>query len=119
MPVTINGDYIPPENEGNNRYNSNARNLLAEIKKTTNEAVASYNTKPKAKPYIQRLIFLRSNLPDYPSVRSIFDELVCHAEAASGHGRDKQHWLSFVTQDLILLEWEFKRFNLLPDTEEK
>jgi len=52
-------------------------------------------------------------------VRSIFDELVCHAEAASGHGRDKQHWLSFVTQDLILLEWEFKRFYLLPDTEEK
>jgi len=31
MPVTINGDYIPPVNEGNNRYNSNARNLLAEI----------------------------------------------------------------------------------------
>jgi hypothetical protein len=115
MPVTSSGDYIPPETE-KIKSMSNTKTLFSEIKKLTNEAISSYNTKPKAKPYIERLIFLRSYLPKISSIRAIFDKLVNHTAEASGQVRNKEHWLGYVTQDLILLEWEFKRFNLLPDT---
>ena len=116
MPVSSSGEYIPPETE-NKKIKSNTEALFANIKNLTNEAIASYYTKPQAKPYIEQLCFLRSDLPNFPSVRDLFDKLTGHVDAASGHGRNKQHWLYFVTQDLILLEWEFKRFNLLPDTQ--
>jgi len=104
MPVSISGEYIPPETIGNKNNNSNAESLFTEIKKYTNEAIASYNTKPKAKPYIDRLKLLRSKLPLNQKIRGIFIKLVNHVFAASGQARDKQHWLYFVEWDLSLLE---------------
>jgi len=91
--------------------------LFSEIKKLSGEAVASYHTKKNAKPYVEQLLFLRANLPDNPSVRDLFDKLVNHVDAATGHGRDKQHWLFFVSRDLVLLELEFNRLNHASDTE--
>jgi hypothetical protein len=89
--------------------NSNTEDLFTKIKKLSDEAIASYHTKPKAKPYVEQLKFLRHDLPENPVSKKIFDDLVCHVEEASGHGRNKEHWLSFVSRDVILLEWELKR----------
>jgi len=33
--------------------NTNTESLLAKIKQLTNEAIAPYHTKPKAKPYVE------------------------------------------------------------------
>ena len=89
--------------------NSNTETLFEKIKKLTNEAIATYHTKPKAKPYVEQLKFMAFSLPDNPLLRNLFDKLVSHVDAASGHGRDKEHWLYFVSQDLVLLENELKR----------
>jgi len=64
MPVSINGDYIPPEIKSNKNNNSNAENLFSKIKKLSDEAVASYHTKKNAKPYVEQLRFLSSSLPE-------------------------------------------------------
>ena len=111
MPVTSNGEYIPPENEGKKKNSPNNNNLFKDIKKLTNEAIASYNTKPKAKPYISLLKFLRHKLPVNQKIRDIFDKLVNHVEHASGNSKQKQHWLYFVERELDLLEWEFNHLN--------
>jgi len=83
--------------------------LLTEIKKLTNEAIAPWHTKPKAKPYISNLKFLEHKIPNNPTLKKIFSDLVSHVTEASGHGRNKEHWLYFVERDLVLLESELKR----------
>jgi len=115
MPVTINGEYIPPETNTINNNNTKEENLFSEIKRLSYEAVASYLTKPKAKPYVQQLNLLRYRLPQKQPFVSIFDKLVGSVDAATGQIRDKQHWLYFVERHLTLLEWEFSRLNREPD----
>jgi len=116
MPVSINGDYIPPETV-EKKNNNSKEELFLKIKKLSYEAVASYLTKPKAKPYVEQLDFLRSDLPNEPLIKSIFDKLVGSVDAATGQIRDKQHWLYFVERNLHLLKWEFNRLNREPVTE--
>jgi len=85
--------------------------LYSKIKDLANDAVESYLTKQEAKPYVDQLIFLRYQLPNDPLLRGTFDKLVGSVEAASGQGRDKQHWLMYVSQNLIQLESDFSRIN--------
>ena len=86
--------------------------LFKEIKNIANEAIASWHTKPKAKPYVNQLRFYGYKLPENPILKNIFYDLVSHVNEASGHGRNKQHWLYFVERDLVLLENELKRTGL-------
>ena len=91
--------------------------LFSKIKNLSETAVASYLTKKTAKPYVEQLNFLRSSLPKITSLRQTFDKLVGSVEAASGQGRDKDHWLMFVSRNLILLEDEFNRLERAPVNE--
>jgi len=56
-------------------------------------------------------------LPRNSSLRASFDKLVNHIDAASGQIKDKDHWLFFVEQDLVKIEWEFYRLNNEPVSE--
>ena len=84
------------------------KTIMADIRRIANEVVAGYHTKKSALPLISQLSGLRCRLPDIPHIRQHFDHLVCMAKEASGHGRQKQHWLSILEKDIILLEMDLK-----------
>ena len=91
---------------------SDIEKLITEIKKLTTEATSSLYTKPKAKPFIDSLKSLEYRLPkNNPALKHMFSEFVCHVKEASGHGRNKEHWLSLLSRDLILIEQELRRTN--------
>jgi hypothetical protein len=85
----------------------NNNDQYAEIQKLAKEATATWNTKKSAEIHISKLQFMRSSLPNNITLRKYFDDLVCHVKAASGHTRNKEHWMYFVERDLVTLEWEF------------
>lgn len=82
---------------------------IEEVKTLVDHAVSARN-KAEAKPYIQRLGMLRFRANINPTTAldpytsKVFSDLLASVEAASGQVRDKQHWLSFVDQDLYKLE---------------
>ena len=89
--------------------NPNTESLLAKIKQLTNEAIAPYHTKPKAKPYVDQLRFMEQELPDIPEIRGIFSKLVANVSNASGQVSEKERRLYIVTRDLTYFENELKR----------
>ena len=70
------------------------------------DSATTARTKNEAAPYINQLNSMRSIVGSSlePYVRIVFGELICSVQSASGQARDKQHWLSFVRQDIYKLE---------------
>lgn len=62
------------------------------------------NNKKEAKPFRDRLNFMKNALTMQPYERIVFSELVAYTTAASGQVRDKQHWLNAVNQSLYKLK---------------
>ena len=62
------------------------------------------NNKKEAKPFIDRLNFMKNTMNMQPYERIVFGELVSYTTTASGQVRDKQHWLNAVNQSLYKLK---------------
>jgi len=95
--------------------------LLSKIKHLTKEAIAPYNTKPKAKPYVDQLRFLEHDLPEIPEIKNIFSKLVANVSNASGQVSEKERRLYIVERDLTYFVNELKRLeknstNLIPNS---
>lgn len=73
------------------------------IESLVQQAVSASNKKT-AKPFIDRLNFMKNTLNIQPYEKNVFSELVSYVTAASGQVRDKQHWMNFVSQSLYKLE---------------
>lgn len=73
------------------------------IESLVQRAVNASNKK-EAKPFIDRLSFMKNTLNMQPYKRIVFGELVSYTTAASGQVRDKQHWLNAVNQSLYKLQ---------------
>lgn len=74
-----------------------------EIESLVQKAVSTSNKK-SAKPFIDRLNFMKNTVNIQPYERIVFGELVSYTTAASGQVRDKQHWMNAVNQSLYKLE---------------
>ncbi|WP_369283973.1 hypothetical protein [Oscillibacter sp. GMB15532] len=73
------------------------------IESLVQRAVNASNKK-EAKPFIDRLNFMKNTLTMQPYERIVYSELVSYTTAASGQVRDKQHWLNAVNQSLYKLK---------------